>query len=83
MKMAQVIGIIAGCQNCTKTTQTCCQNHTSHCSPKYATFKDYAIDGGEYREVKICDSCRCADCTKIRDKMGKKKNLEKSISLKA
>ena len=48
--------------------------HSSHCSsPKYATFKDYAID--EYREVKICDSCRCADCTKMRKKW--KKNLEK------
>ena len=60
----------------TRTSQTHCQNcgHSSHCSsPKYATFKDYAVDGGEYREVKICDSCRCADCTKVRDKNGKEK----------
>ena len=60
----------------TRTSQTHCQNYIHHivsCGPKYATFKDYAIDGGEYREVKICDSCRCADCTKIRDKNGKEK----------
>ena len=56
----------------TKTTQTCCQNcgHTSHCGgTKYATFKDYAIDGGEYREVKICEHCRCSECSN----KGKKK----------
>lgn len=57
----------------TKTTQTCCQNcgHTSHCgTAKYATVKDYACDGGEYREIKICDSCRCTNCQKKNIKRG-------------
>jgi hypothetical protein len=41
--------------------QTC--GHGSHCgSSKYVEFKDYACDGGEYRQVKICDSCNCIKC---------------------
>lgn len=44
---------------------TSCNNcgHGSHCgTSKYVEFKDYACDGGEYREVKICSSCNCSKC---------------------
>ena len=56
----------------TNTSKTYCQNcgHSSHCGTgKYATFKDYQCDGGEYREVKICEHCRCSECSN----KGKKK----------
>lgn len=44
----------------------CCQNcgWGSHCgTARYAEAQDYAIDGGEYRQIKICDHCRCNQCT--------------------
>jgi hypothetical protein len=44
------------CQNC---------GWGSHCgTAKYVQTKDYACDGGEYREIKICHACRCELCTK-------------------
>jgi hypothetical protein len=43
------------CQNC---------GWGSHCgTARYAEAQDYAIDGGEYRQIKICDHCRCNQCT--------------------
>lgn len=43
------------CQNC---------GRGSHCgTPLYATAQHYQIDGSEYYEVKICDHCRCNQCT--------------------
>lgn len=48
-------------------TNTSCKNcgHPSHCgSSAYMTMKDYACDGGEYREVKVCGSCNCKKCQK-------------------
>ena len=64
----------------TRTSQTCCQNcgHSSHCGgPKYATIKDYAVDGGEYREIKICDHCRCDNCNKEREKQWQSNKITK------
>ena len=44
------------CQNC---------GWGSHCgTAKYVQTKDYACDGGKYREIKICHACRCELCTK-------------------
>lgn len=38
--------------------------HPAHCGgPTYATVKDYAVDGGGYREIKVCNSCSCGNCT--------------------
>jgi hypothetical protein len=46
----------SSCQNC---------GRGSHCgAPLYATAQHYEVDGGEYYEIKICDSCRCKQCTK-------------------
>ena len=48
------------------TNNGSCQNcgRGSHCgTPLYATAQHYQVDGGEYYEVKICDSCRCNQCT--------------------
>ena len=42
------------CQNC---------GWGSHCgTARYAEAQDYAIDGGEYKQIKICDHCRCNQC---------------------
>tara|TARA_B110000444_G_scaffold35316_1_gene30736 strand:- start:1852 stop:2112 length:261 start_codon:yes stop_codon:yes gene_type:complete len=42
------------CQNC---------GWGSHCgTARYAEAQNYAIDGGEYTQVKICDHCRCNQC---------------------
>lgn len=47
------------CKNC---------GHGSHCgTPLYASAQHYQIDGGEYYEIKICDSCRCEKCSKPKD----------------
>jgi hypothetical protein len=46
-------------------SHTYCQNcgTGSHCGgPRYTTVQDYIVDGGEYRELKICDHCRCNEC---------------------
>ena len=44
--------------------------HPAHCGgPTYATVKDYAVDGGGYREIKVCNQCSCGNC---------KQNLEKN-----
>ena len=47
-------------------SNTYCQNcgADSHCgNPRYVTEQDYEVDGGEYREIKVCDHCRCKQCT--------------------
>ena len=51
------------------THGTYCQNcgWGSHCgTPRYTTIKDYICDGGEYRDIKICDHCRCKKCNQIK-----------------
>lgn len=48
--------------------------HPAHCGgPTYATVKDYDVDGGGYREIKVCNSCSCGNCTK---NLEKKKNVK-------
>lgn len=47
--------------------------HPAHCGgPTYATVKDYAVDGGGYREIKVCNSCSCGNC---KQNLEKKKNV--------
>ena len=48
--------------------------HPAHCGgPTYATVKDYDVDGGGYREIKVCNSCSCGKC---KENLEKKKNVK-------
>lgn len=47
--------VSAYCDNC---------GSGSHCGTgHYREYKDYACDGIEYRQIKVCDHCRCKVCS--------------------
>lgn len=47
--------------------------HPAHCGgPTYTTVKDYLVDGGGTRQVKVCNQCRCGNCAET---LEKKKNV--------
>lgn len=44
--------------------------HPAHCGgPTYSTVRDYLVDGGGTRQIKVCNQCSCGNC---------KQNLEKN-----
>jgi len=50
------------------STGSYCQNcgWGSHCgTPRYGELKEYKVDGGEYTQIKICDHCRCKECSSV------------------
>ena len=53
-----------------KSCKTC--GHMSHCGVSaYITVRDYACDGGETREVKVCGHCSCDVCAPKKEKATK------------
>ena len=49
----------------TRQTGTHCNicGHPAHCGvPTTTNVKDYAVDGGNVREIIVCKHCRCGNC---------------------
>ena len=60
-----VVGTSPSCKIC---------GHPAHCGgPTYTTVKDYLVDGGGTRQVKVCNQCRCGNCAET---LEKKKNVK-------
>lgn len=58
-------------------TRGYCQNcgRPSHCGgSRWEEVKDYACDGGELRMIKVCDGCRCSECS-AKAKKGKQDGI--------
>lgn len=55
-----VVGTGASCKIC---------GHPAHCGgPTYTTVRDYAVDGGGTRDIKVCNQCRCGNCAETIEK---------------